>query len=200
MAVHFLTQGLISRASQLAPAHPSAPCHPGALCHRHRAATSRNYCSIPAPLLPDGAAPHSCARAEGRVIPHPSSCPWEEKGSCSIPSRSSPSPAWRRCCGRSCPSLCLLPAAGTRCIISGRKQLPDLPEVRGSFDQGTAICVLWMGSLRFLQGPCSEERAHFLYPFLPCKAGASQERHIYQSSQSKGLHISRGGWELSDIQ
>lgn len=59
-------------------------------------------------------------------------------------SRSSSSPAWRRC-WRSYPSLCLLPA-GTRCIISGRRQPcfppPDLPEARGSFDQGTAICTL----------------------------------------------------------
>lgn len=47
---------------------------------------------------------------------------------------------------RRSPCLCLLPAAGSRCIISGRRQLcfplPGLPEVRGSFDQGTTICAL----------------------------------------------------------
>lgn len=108
----------ISRAPWLAP----ALCYPGEGPY----ATGRS-CSVPAPL--------SCVRAEGRAIPHSSSFPGEEKGSCSLPFESSPS-SGGDAGGAACPSAY---CGHTSCVASGRRQphFPGVPLPK-SFDQGRA--------------------------------------------------------------
>lgn len=85
-----------------------------------------------------GLLPISCA--EGKVFPHLSPPPAEEKGSCSILLEFSPGSTWRGCEGRRNRSAaCCSP----RCIALGRRQ-PHFPGslLPEAFDQGTAPCVL----------------------------------------------------------